>query len=589
MRSSQLKTAHQIIRFIILLSVFLTPLFHHSAIFASQAIRIAVLPFEINASNDLDFLKEGIQDMLNSRLSWKDQVNVIDKSTVKSIAKEIKQQGFNGESHALLAGAKLQADYVILGSLTILGNSTSIDTKLIDITGKQPPLPFSMQTADLGGVIPAINQFATTINETVFNRQAHAITHDVDRSNAAQNSNLDQKHSTGTTAPSQYHSPKKETRKEKLNSAFTLASDDNPPAHAAGDPHLPNPAFSPVGNGGASQGTVWKSRPFNHLINGIAIGDVNNDDLQETIIISDHAVFIYQFSNNRLVQIAEAASNKLSTFIRVDTGDINNNGISEIFITSLTPDKEELNSFIIEYNGRTYVEIDDRMPWYFKIVPTSSGDMLLGQKQKKGAKSIASSPMEHLVWNGKSYNATKTLIQSKKHNLLGTTILTHNNANQPVIISYTLSDTLSVLNSSGQTLWKAPNSSGGTMNALALPKESPTDNHPLQFFPLSLRVHDIDGDGKQELFHASNRDAALGLISKFKSLGQGTVTCASWNGNDLIPNWKTPQLSGRISDFFLGDINNDGNDDLVLAEITSEDLTQFSNATSNIVVYPISY
>ncbi len=136
---------------------------------ASQ--RVAILPFDMYAEKDLTFLQDGIQDMLASRLAWPDKVVVIDKNETRAAVGSV-LDGFEGESRALLVGGKLNADYVLFGSITVFGESVSIDAKMVDVTGQQPPLPFYTQTQGLNRVIPEINRFATSINETVFGRAA---------------------------------------------------------------------------------------------------------------------------------------------------------------------------------------------------------------------------------------------------------------------------------------------------------------------------------------------------------------------------------------------------------------------------------
>jgi TolB-like protein len=133
-------------------------------------IRVAILPFETHAEKDLTFLQEGIMDMLGSRLAYKDQVEVIGKNETRSALDSV--EGFVGESRALLVGGRLKADYVLFGSITMFGESVSIDGKIVDVTGRQSPLPFFTQTRGLGQVIPQVNRFATDINETVFGRAA---------------------------------------------------------------------------------------------------------------------------------------------------------------------------------------------------------------------------------------------------------------------------------------------------------------------------------------------------------------------------------------------------------------------------------
>ena len=139
------------------------------AVTASAApYRVAILPFDIHAEQDLTFLQEGIMDMLASRLAWQDKVEVINETETRAAMASV--EGFEGESQALLVGGKLQADYVLFGSLTVFDGCVSIDGKIADVSGQQRPLPFFARTTSMGEVIPKINEFATGINTRIFGR-----------------------------------------------------------------------------------------------------------------------------------------------------------------------------------------------------------------------------------------------------------------------------------------------------------------------------------------------------------------------------------------------------------------------------------
>ena len=140
----------------------------NTVVAASEPKRVVIVPFKINAEKDLTFLEEGIADMLESRLSWDDKVTVISREKTKRALESV--EGSLNETKAREIGAKLDADHVLFGSLTIFGNSMSIDAKLIDVSGNRPPLTFFSQSQGMDEVIPKINLFATDINERVFGR-----------------------------------------------------------------------------------------------------------------------------------------------------------------------------------------------------------------------------------------------------------------------------------------------------------------------------------------------------------------------------------------------------------------------------------
>ncbi len=135
---------------------------------ASEPKRVAIVPFKINAEKDFTFLKEGIADMLESRLSWDDKVTVISREETKRALESV--EGPLNETKAREIGAKLDADHVLFGSLTVFGNSMSIDGKLVDVSGDKPSFTFFSQSQSMDEVIPQINLFATNINEKVFGR-----------------------------------------------------------------------------------------------------------------------------------------------------------------------------------------------------------------------------------------------------------------------------------------------------------------------------------------------------------------------------------------------------------------------------------
>lgn len=101
-----------------------------SLFFASSAFaldKVAILSFKINATENLDYLKEAIPEMIYSRLA------VTSKEVLKGdSAKEAFNKGF---------------DYVIYGSLTKLGSAISLDVRLESKEGETKTF-FSSKDSD---------------------------------------------------------------------------------------------------------------------------------------------------------------------------------------------------------------------------------------------------------------------------------------------------------------------------------------------------------------------------------------------------------------------------------------------------------
>ena len=59
---------------------------------------------------------------------------------------------------------------VLFGSLTVFGNSVSLDSTMLDMKGNRPPVTVFEQSQGMDGLIPRVNDFAVEINNKIFGR-----------------------------------------------------------------------------------------------------------------------------------------------------------------------------------------------------------------------------------------------------------------------------------------------------------------------------------------------------------------------------------------------------------------------------------
>ncbi|QER42868.1 hypothetical protein F1847_08985 [Thermodesulfobacterium sp. TA1] len=119
--------------------------------------KVLILPFEVYADKDLSYLKEAIPEMLVSRLFTPNKIEVVDYELVKmeltglpKINKEI----------ARSLGQKFNADYVVWGSVTVLGESVSIDAQMMSLTSPKKPVQFFQELKGVSEIIPQLTRFA---------------------------------------------------------------------------------------------------------------------------------------------------------------------------------------------------------------------------------------------------------------------------------------------------------------------------------------------------------------------------------------------------------------------------------------------
>ena len=130
--------------------------------------------------------------------------------------------------------------------------------------------------------------------------------------------------------------------------------------------------------------------------------------------------------------------------------------------------------------------------------------------------------------------------------------------------------------SDGNKEWESSDTYGGSSIYLEFPMEATArigehKEMDRRYLPLRILTRDIDGDGKSEVLVGRNLDAAGRLFSRVRIYKGGHIECLAWNDFGLATRWKTPEISGQISDYALGDINNDGKPELVFSVIQKID------------------
>jgi len=554
-KNKYLRKISILIGLITLLSLIMS--FNPNPTFAKQ-YRVAIIPFKINAEKNMTFLKNGVLDMLSSRLSSGENVEIVGREKTERVVKAVK--GILNEGKAREVGAKLKADYVLFGSLTIFGESVSIDSKMVDVTGNRKTLAFFNQSRGIGEVIPKINNFAGEINEKVFGR-------------VMLSKEVPAKQPQQVAPDSIYAHPE------------TLTEDFGEFEYAGERSDL-NPAFI-VTRSKKSSREFWKSRNFRELINGIALGDVDRDGKVETVIITPDSIHIYRFENNRLLEIKKIDEDKYKIFIGVDVADINSNGYPEIFVTSMNPQRNVINSIVLEYDGESYTKIVDNSAWYYRTVELPGrGSVLFGQRQKTGGPNSFSSEIFEMVWNNNEYVPDRKVLQSNRTNLMGFALGDVMNDGGETVVAYDKSDYIRIINQSGRVLWTGSIHYGGSTHYFEMPAFEPgSDNR--QYYPMRLSITDIDLDGEYEVIVVKNHEMTGRLLKRLRKFKEAQIESLSWNGLGLAVNWKTAKISGYIRDFAIGDFDNDGEDEIIAAVVSKDGSVVGTRPKSAVISYDL--
>ncbi len=554
-RSTNLRIKKKTASIFSIISLFVLVLI--GSVSAAEPARVLILPFNIHADKDLAYLKKGVADMLASRLALKDKVVVVDSADSSLKTEQI--PATIDAAAALALGAKSGSDYVLFGSLTVFGNSISTDASFFDMRQKQPLLTFSEVGQAQGEVIAHINLLAVRIKDEVFGSKIPSTPPPVAQSSPKPES-----------GPTSRAHPEKLLDKEA--GTEIMDSEDTPSSREV-------------------TATLWKTQTFKIEINGVAIGDVDGDTKNEAVFISSKKIFIYQYANRRFTKKAEIQGPRPDSligigvespdnFIGVDVADINANGTAEIFVTSLS-ENNRLRSFVLEWNGTEFKTLTKDENWYYRAIKASKKGppILLGQKG--GYTDAFSGPIYALGWDNVRYVTAEKQRLPNWVRVYGFTYGDVLNKGQDSILAIGKNDTLRILDKDGQEEWTSSETYGGSNVYLLSPGEmkekkkegrliDPTGLKGL-YLQQRIFVTDLDQDKKNEVIVVKNHDVSRGVFHRYRKYTSGHFEALVWDNVGLRSIWKTRKFTGYISDYDVGDLDNDGTDELVFAVVAGSD------------------
>ena len=549
------------IRKFLVLVLIIPLLFTAAGSAAETAKKVAILPFEINAPEDLSYLREGIMDMLASRISWEGKVEVIEEQLVKE-ALSGRERALN-EAAAREVGTTLGADYVLFGSLTVFGESVSIDAKMVALREDRPPVSVYAQTKGMGEVIPRINDFAQDINNKIFGRGPTAV----------------------AAAPQQPRFSKAHPE--------TIMSGPAPstPAPQGGS------SFVQLQSGREASSDIFRSQKLSFPVLGMDVGDLDGDGRPEIVVLSKlKEVIVYQWDQGRLNKRGSFQGEKRDNLVWVCLVDANHDGKAEIYVSNLRD--QRLASYVLEWRGDRLKKLATDIQWYFnRLTVPGKETILLGQK--KNMEDIFIPGVYHLQFAGGSYKPLEGISLPRRANVFNFTQgdLDGDGKLETAFI-FPGKERLYLIDDDGTRLWQSREYYGATANILeGISPDSgstrvpggggATDDDEVEtyYIPSPLLLVDLNNDKRLELLANRNLSLVTRVLAGVRNFSDGEIQSLAWVGDDLLPQWKTRPLRGMVVSYRLADVDGDGQEELVAAAVLERGT--FKKTKSMIYVYEL--
>ncbi|EFL49263.1 conserved hypothetical protein [Solidesulfovibrio fructosivorans JJ]] len=485
---------------------------------AASAKTYAVAPFAVHGPEKYQYLSQGAQSMLESRMNWPGHLAPMDKSKVGS--RLAKAPGSEAEAKKTLAD--IGADYLAYGSITVSGEQASVDIMVIGQNGQKWPKNF---TTKMGDLIPAMERTAQSLNNEIFQRPAA-------KGDAAVNQ----------MNPNFVVNQTNQNQKVYLNPNFRYAG----------------PADSPG---------VWRSQSMPFVSRGIAIDNLSGTGKNEVAILGDHSVQVFAYKDRQLLPVAKYEVPPNIKLLKISTLDINGDGKAEIIVSSRY--FKDPRSFILQLDGNHLKELYKDIKLYLNVatVPPDFSRQLVGSKGDP--KDLFVQGVHNVIFSGGQPALSTRLNLPSKANPFNFVYLPEKSGYKVILNDD--KDHLVVYTAKGERVAATEDQYCGSAigleyDSLMAPMEKPKSDYLWTYYyiPLPMLVTNLDKGDRFELLVSKNISLAAQFFETFRTFSQGEIHSLYWDGVGMSLLWKTRRIKGTITGYALADIDNDGQKELVV-------------------------
>lgn len=285
----------------------------------------------------------------------------------------------------------------------------------------------------------------------------------------------------------------------------------------------------------------WVSPPLTGLFRGIALGRTLTSGEREIFVSADHAVLYFR-KGAVLKQIAEIAVPIPAKILAIDTADLDQDGIPEIFVTIV--DREILSSRVYQPTDAGLVLLADNLPWLMRGIGSDlKSRVIYGQKMKAGGEFARG--IDKLVKVGNKFSAGAAIKLPSPGNVFNFAWFSDKSGEQKLAL-LNKDGYLVIFSADGSQVWKSSDKFGGSETNFKYESTAPGrmmgEQYDFNFIEQRITLL----PGSVLLIPRNDGNFNVGIN---RSYNKHQLISLQWNGALFKEIWNTRMTPSYLADY----------------------------------------
>ena len=503
------------------------------------------LPFTVQTDTPQQYLREGLADILASRITAQTGQLAVHRSKETTQLATLLQQGDQQAFTKILK--KIDADYLVIGSLEQHDANYEITIYLFNQT---TPLPssFAKTIPSLDKAIPALDELSGEIAEQISHKKRSG--------------------KTTTVSP-----------ENQGISGFQTAHPDR----IYRDGLYKTSGSSGIEDENLKLWSSWQSKEISEKVRAMDAADLNGDGKQEIVLAQMGSIAIYHCTDGQFEQVTEQLISDYLSPHSVSLADLDGNGLMEIYVSANIGDKP--SSLVLEWDGSDIHILSEKIPYYIRLGTNQEGkQILIGQNGSN--KGITGRIFCRLIRSADgSLAATTPFTVPEAFNLFDFIRVDLDKNGTLEFVGLTVDNRLVVMDQEGSLLWTSEPGYGASKFFLGAGEQNMEEDFMPRYLHLRLIARDLDDDGTPEIIIGINRmSSAVKYFQRLRFFKGSSINALVWDGSAMTSLWETKMIPGYLTDYqLLKDNSHPGRMHLYFAENLNNSPLFFWKSESSII------